>query len=167
MRYPEDASGIRRTLTPHYNRAGALERVELNGTTYVAHIAYNAKGQRTLIVYGNRVMTRYAYDPRTFRLVRMRTERFTPQPNTQYTYRPTKPADVLQELAYEYDLVSNITTIHDKTPDMAFRVLSLGRKRWIAALSTTPCPVWSRPPDASAMRRPLVRHGMTHPAVPM
>ena len=37
--------------------------------TYVEHIAYNAKGQRLLIAYGNGVMTRHAYDPQTFRLV--------------------------------------------------------------------------------------------------
>ena len=51
-------------MRPHYNRAGALEHVELDDTTYVERIAYNAKGQRTLIAYGNSVMTRYAYDRR-------------------------------------------------------------------------------------------------------
>ena len=55
-------------------------------TTYVERIAYNAKGQRTLIAYGNGVMTRYAYDPQTFRLVRLRTERYT-KPDL-LTYQP-------------------------------------------------------------------------------
>ena len=32
-----------------------------------------------LIAYGNGVMTRHAYDPQTFRLARLRTERFTKQ----------------------------------------------------------------------------------------
>jgi YD repeat-containing protein len=77
MRYPQDVKGERQELRPHYNRAGDLERVELDGTTVVERIAYNAKGQRTLIAYGNGVMTRYAYDPPTFRLRRLRTERYT------------------------------------------------------------------------------------------
>ena len=76
MRYPQDVDGGRKELRPQYNRAGALERVELDGTTYVEHIAYNAKGQRSFIALGNGVMTRYAYDPQTFRLARMRTERY-------------------------------------------------------------------------------------------
>ena len=77
MQYPQDVAGTRKTLRLHYNRAGALESVTLDGTTYVERIAYNAKGQRALIAYGNSVMTRYAYDPRTIRLVRMRTEGYS------------------------------------------------------------------------------------------
>ncbi|MCK6695863.1 MAG: hypothetical protein L6Q97_27645, partial [Thermoanaerobaculia bacterium] len=80
LRYPQDVDSLRKELRPHYNRAGALERVELDGVVYVDHIAYNAKGQRTLIAYGNGVMTRYAYESQTFRLVRMRTERFGTDP---------------------------------------------------------------------------------------
>jgi RHS repeat-associated protein len=112
MRYPQSVDGQRQELRPLYNRAGVLERVELDGTTFVEHIAYNAKGQRTLIAYGNGVMTRYAYDPQTFRLLRLRTERYTvPVP---LTYRPTGAP--LQDFAYEYDLAGNITAIHDRTP---------------------------------------------------
>jgi hypothetical protein len=47
-RYPQDGDGERKELRPRYNRAGALERVELDGETYTERIAYNAKGQRTL-----------------------------------------------------------------------------------------------------------------------
>jgi hypothetical protein len=49
MHYPQDVDGERKELRPHYNRPGALERVELDGTIYVENIAYNAKGQRILI----------------------------------------------------------------------------------------------------------------------
>jgi RHS repeat-associated protein len=112
MRYPQDVDNTRKELRPDFNRAGALERVFLDGKTYVERIAYNAKGQRVLIAYGNGTKTRHAYDPRTFRLVRMRSERYT-QPNA-LTYRPTGAA--LQDFAYEYDLVGNITKIHDRTP---------------------------------------------------
>ena len=67
-RFPLDVEGQRRELRPAYNRAGALEQVRLDDTVYVQRIAYDAKGQRALIAYGNGVMTRYAYDPHTFRL---------------------------------------------------------------------------------------------------
>jgi hypothetical protein len=113
LRYPQDVDNLRKELRPHYNRAGALESVELDDTKYVGHIAYNAKGQRALIAYGNSVMTRYAYDLQTFRLVRLRTEPYS-QPNA-LTYHPTgKP---LQDFGYEYDLAGNILTIHDRAPD--------------------------------------------------
>lgn len=113
MRYPQDVDGDRKELLPDYNRAGALESVKFDGKAYVERIAYNAKGQRVLIAYGNGVMTRHTYDPRTFRLVRMRSERYA-QPNP-LTYRPT--GAVLQDFAYEYDLVGNITKIRDRTPE--------------------------------------------------
>jgi RHS repeat-associated protein len=112
MHFPQDVDGERKVLNPIYNRAGALESVMLGGTSYVKHIAYNAKGQRTLIVYGNSVMTRYAYDSKTFRLARMRTERYTAP--TALTYHPT--GSPLQDSAYEYDLVSNVLMISDRAP---------------------------------------------------
>lgn len=113
MRYPQDVEGKRRELRHHYNRAGALERVQLDGEPYVERIAYNARGQRTLVVYGNGVMTRHAYDPNSFRLARLRTERFaTP---AALTYRPTGAP--LQDFVYRYDAVGNITAIQDRTPD--------------------------------------------------
>jgi RHS repeat-associated protein len=110
--YPEDVTGQRPVLVPGYNRAGGLEQVMLNGETFVEQIAYNAKGQRTLIAYGNGVMTRYAYDPLAFHLGRLRSERYT-QP-ADHTYLPTGAP--LQDFGYEYDLVGNITDIHDRTP---------------------------------------------------
>ena len=112
LRYPLDVDGRRQLLRPRYNRAGALESVRLDDETYVDRIAYNAKGQRTLIAFGNGVMTRYAYEPTTFRLARMRTESFTtPSP---YTYRPN--GGVLQDLGYGSDLSGNVMAIGDRTP---------------------------------------------------
>ena len=113
VQYPLDVEGSRKLLVPRYNRAGALESVQMDGATYVERIAYNAKGQRILISYGNGFMTRYAYDPRTFRLLRMRTEKYA---LTNATYHPSTPADPLQDFAYQYDFVGNILTIHDRTP---------------------------------------------------
>ena len=66
LQFPQDAAGRRRELVPAYSRAGALEQLLLDDTVYVQRIAYDARGQRSLIAYGNGVMTRYAYDPRTF-----------------------------------------------------------------------------------------------------
>ncbi len=98
MRYPQDVDGPnkRKVLLPSYNLAGALERLSLDGKTYVERIAYNTKGQRTLISYGNGVMTRYAYDRRTFRLLRMRSEHYTKLDDLNY--HPTGIA--LQDIAY-------------------------------------------------------------------
>jgi len=113
MHYPQDVEGTSKVLRPRYNRAGALEHVEFDGTTYVEHIAYNAKGQRTLIVYGNQIMTRHAYDPKTFLLTRLRTEHFTTP--VELTYHPA--GAVLEDFAYEYDVIENILSIQDRTPE--------------------------------------------------
>ena len=115
--YPRDVNNHRATLKPIYNRAGALEQVELDGATYVERIAYNAKGQRVLITYGNGVMTRHAYDPQTFRLTRLRTEVYAHP--AALTYQPN--GGVLQDFAYQYDLAGNILQITDVSPGCGVR----------------------------------------------
>jgi RHS repeat-associated protein len=122
-RYPEDVDQERKELRPSYNRAGALGAVSFDDDLYVREIAYNAKGQCVLVAYGNGVMTRSAFDVRTSRLLRMRTESYT-QPDAA-TYRPA--ANLLQDLAYEYDLVSNLTRLHDRTPGSGIPNTALGR----------------------------------------
>lgn len=112
MRYPEDADGERKEFLPIYNRAGALASVLMDGDNYIQQIAYNAIGQRILIAYGNGIFTRYAYDPTTFRLQRMRSERFM-KPNA-LTYMPQ--GRTLQDMTYEYDLQGNVLSLHDRTP---------------------------------------------------
>jgi RHS repeat-associated protein len=120
--YPEDAEHARRVSVPIYNRSGALRSVELDGDVFVERIACNAKRQRVLIAYGNGVMTRSTYDPRTFHLLRMRTERFSSP--ASLTYRHT--GEVLQDLVYEYDLVGNVIAIHDRTPNSGINGTPLG-----------------------------------------
>ena len=44
-------------------------------TAFVTKIEYDAKGQRTLIEYGNGAQTAYSYDPETFRLTELKTTR--------------------------------------------------------------------------------------------
>lgn len=124
MHLPEDVAGSpehpsRKVLHPNYNRAGNLESVKLDNETFVEHIAYNAKGQRTFIAYGNNVMTRYAYHPQTLRLIRMRTERYARSPEPGLAYHPTGAP--LQDFAYQYDLAGNILSIHDRTPECGVR----------------------------------------------
>ncbi len=108
---PTDVEGHRRELRPEYNRAGGLERVFVDDALFVERIAYDAKGQRVLVAFGNGVMTRHAYDPDTFRLRRPRSERYT---TDGVTYRPLGVA--LHDIGYNYDLAGNILTIRDRTP---------------------------------------------------
>jgi RHS repeat-associated protein len=113
---PSDVEGRRRELRPVYDRSGGLGRLLLDDTVYVDRIAYDAKGQRALVAYGNGVMTRAAYDPRTLRLVRMRSERYTA---VDTTYSPV--GEPLQDYGYSYDPVGNLRTLTDRTPGSGIR----------------------------------------------
>ena len=120
--FPQDVKGQRRELRPIYNNAGGLEKVFLDDTLYVERIAYDAKGQRALIAYGNGVITRYAYDPHTFRLKRLRSERYT-KPN-ELTYHPS--GEALQDFGYDYDLAGNILAVRDRAPGSGILNTPLG-----------------------------------------
>jgi RHS repeat-associated protein len=93
-------------IRPVYDDAGKLDQVTANlrgaatATAFVTNIDYNAKGQRTLIGYGNGAETAYSYDPETFRLTELKTTR-------------SSDSAVLQDLTYSYDPVGNITSIGD------------------------------------------------------
>jgi RHS repeat-associated protein len=115
--FPLDVEQRRRELSLSYNRAGALDQVLIDDTVYVNRLACNAKGQRTLIAYGNGTMTRYAYDPHVFRLARMRTDPYTIVDGL--TYRPT--GTKLQDYGYAYDLAGNLLTVRDRTPGSGVR----------------------------------------------
>jgi RHS repeat-associated protein len=112
QRLPAGTDGARREERVDYDRAGALTRVVVDQQVVVERIAHDAKGQRTLVVLGNGVMARYAYDPQTFGLVRLRAEHYEHQDGS-LTYQPRGGA--LQDLAYEYDLAGNLTMIIDGT----------------------------------------------------
>ena len=67
---------------PTYHESGRLNQIQVRDregatSTYVERIDYNPKGQRTKIVYGNGVTTDYEYEPTTFRLTRILTQRGT------------------------------------------------------------------------------------------
>ncbi|HMN07028.1 MAG TPA: RHS repeat-associated core domain-containing protein [Flavobacteriales bacterium] len=109
---PEDVNNHRAAVRPTYNRAGALRSVLVDEAPYLLDIAYNAKGQRLLMAMANGMMTRYAYDPLNFRLLRIRSEKFTM--GSPVMYVPN--GGVQQDLGYRYDLVGNIIGIRDKAP---------------------------------------------------
>jgi RHS repeat-associated protein len=106
-------------ILPRYNEAGLLEQVQVRvrgaatPTTFVNDIDYDAKGQREKIVYGADVngngttTTTYTYDPLTYRLTRLKTTRASDDA-------------VLQNLAYAYDPVGNITEIGDSAQQAVF-----------------------------------------------
>jgi RHS repeat-associated protein len=104
-----DASVIR----PTYDVASRLAQLSVNlqgastATAFVSAIAYDAKGQRMSIAYANGASTTYSYDPFTFRLVTLTT---------------TRAADgtILQNLAYTYDPVGNVTHIVDTAQETIF-----------------------------------------------
>jgi len=106
MTTPDDS-----TLLPAYDPASMLDRLDgrLRGarktTAFITHLDYNARGQRTLIRYGNGCSSRYTYDPFTFRLVRLSTVR---------------GAGHLQDLGYVYDPVGNPTQVSDHAQQRIF-----------------------------------------------
>ncbi|GGG60520.1 SpvB/TcaC N-terminal domain-containing protein [Hymenobacter glacieicola] len=110
---PHEATGSRPVLTSAYNRAGAMEQVALDGELIVRQVAYNARGQRLLLARGNGIMTRYSYDPMSFRLLCLRSEGFT---ETQLGTFTPRPGTVRQDTAYLYDLAGNITVMHERAP---------------------------------------------------
>ena len=114
-------------LQPVYNEANLLEALNvwtgqtgepnqlLDPTTAnlmaVKNLDYNAKGQRTLIEYGNGAQTQYEYDPQTFRLTHLFTSRGSAFPGDGTN--PSNPPAGVQNLGYTYDPTGNITFIQD------------------------------------------------------
>lgn len=125
-------SGVN-VIQPTYNEANLLERLDVwlgrdaepdaaidreadaPDMQAVTGIAYDAKGQRTRIEYGNKVATTYAYDPLTFRLVSLLTQRDRAEfPDDCPDPAPADwPGCDVQNLYYTYDPAGNITHIRD------------------------------------------------------
>jgi RHS repeat-associated protein len=118
---------------PSYNEANLLERVDvwleetvepasllgLDTATYhvVSNIDYNAKAQRMRIDYGNGARTTYEYDPFTFRLGHLLTDRGVKFPSD---WPQPPPRGGIQNLSYFYDPVGNITDIRDDAQQTIF-----------------------------------------------
>jgi RHS repeat-associated protein len=94
-----------------YNPAGRLDRldVRLHGASVATAIAerieYDARGQRTVLRYGNGTSSAYSYDPLTFRLGSLVTRRGSRR---------------LQDLQYTYDAVGNSTQVSDRAQQQSF-----------------------------------------------
>ena len=121
-------------IQPGYNEANLLEQVNtwLNQTAEptelldlatanmnaVTDIDYDAKGQRTLITYGNGAETTYEYDPLTFRLTKLTTTRpANPDATASLLF---KDETLVQDLRYTYDPAGNITRIKDAALQTVF-----------------------------------------------
>ncbi|MEQ1503073.1 MAG: SpvB/TcaC N-terminal domain-containing protein [Myxococcota bacterium] len=97
--------------TRAYDEGGRLVTVAvaLRGTapatSFVDHIAYDARGQRLSIAYGNGTSTTYAYDPHRFWLTRLHTVR---------------GATALQDLRYTLDAAGNLVEIRDDAQQTEF-----------------------------------------------
>src|SRR4029077_4027357 len=113
-------------VRPVFNEANLVERVDANlrgeqqngqpvWTAFITDIDYDAKGERTLIDFGNGPTTIYEYDRLNFRLVHVITRRNAavfpddcpPLPP------PGWPGCQIQNLRYTYDPVGNVTQIRD------------------------------------------------------
>ena len=88
-------------LTVEFRGSGAA-------TAFVDSAAYDAKGQRQNIAYANGATTEYTYDEETFRLAELKTT------------RAGGPNLILQDLAYTYDPVGNITHLGDAAQQANF-----------------------------------------------
>jgi RHS repeat-associated protein len=92
-----------------YNQTTLLETVDValrgaaTATSFVGDIDYNAKRQRTLILYGNGASTTYEYDKLTFQLTKLTTTRTGFSANQR----------TVQALTHTYDPAGNITHIQD------------------------------------------------------
>jgi RHS repeat-associated protein len=120
-------------ISLEYNDANLLERVEANlqgsrqngapvWTPFIFGIEYDAKGQRTLIDYGNGVRTTYTYDPLTYRLTRLLTRRDAIAFPEDCPDPPPSgwPGCRVQDLRYTYDALGNITHMSDGAQQRIF-----------------------------------------------
>ncbi|HEX3028224.1 MAG TPA: SpvB/TcaC N-terminal domain-containing protein [Clostridia bacterium] len=139
IKMPADVSGSRSLRKVFYNVEGALEKIYINDKCYIDKIIYDAKGRRLIAVYGNGVMTRYAYDPFSFRLLRTRSEKIRCQKSDEGIWEGTGlKNDILQDFTYSYDLCGNITSIEDSTPNCGVAGSPDGRDRLLRTFEYDP-----------------------------
>ena len=111
-----------------YNELGQLNgvRVNLRGSTVfkplIREVQYNAHRQHVLIKYGNGVNTIFDYDPLTFRMIKMLSQRKVGLFPGDCPSRPLRgwPGCHIQSLHYTYDPVGNITGIRDDAQQTIF-----------------------------------------------
>lgn len=92
-----------------YDVAGLLQRswLTLAGgreQVIIEALRYSAAGQKLQESHGNGLVTHYQYEPRTYRLAAVRTQRPAGH---------ARGAKVLQDLRYAYDPVGNVLSVRD------------------------------------------------------
>ncbi|QHI38698.1 Mono(ADP-ribosyl)transferase SpvB [Kordia antarctica] len=97
-----------------YDEGGALysvksKIVDQNETTQVEKIAYNEKGQRLGIKYGNKIRTKYTYDILSYRLTNIHSQKDA-----------HLNGEVIQNIDYTYDAIGNIVEINDTAQQTIF-----------------------------------------------
>lgn len=103
-------------IRPSYNVGNGLDKLEaqimgIGGfRTFLEKQDYDAKGQRQFAEYGNGLITKYFYDPLTFRLTNLLTFKKGADSNTT----------ALQDLHYHFDAGGNITQIQDNAQQTHF-----------------------------------------------
>ncbi|TWF41773.1 RHS repeat-associated protein [Chitinophaga polysaccharea] len=103
-------------VQPIYNEANFIATLNVKPGGVGAFIPflksqdYDARGQRQIAQYGNGTITKYFYDPLTFRL----TDLLTLQKDTDTT------PEALQNISFTYDPIGNITQIRDDAQQTHF-----------------------------------------------
>lgn len=109
----QDHNVVWNTTTNTYNQEGMLNAVFLvtGGvkTTIIEDIIYDANRQRTLVKYGNGLRTTYNYEASTLRLSGI------------FSQTGSLPSlKVIQDIAYTYDPVGNVTCTRDSSMNVIF-----------------------------------------------
>lgn len=103
-------------ILPEYNEANSLASLKVrirgagNVTTFLDSQDYDAKGQRQYAKYGNGTISKYFYDPLTFRLINLITLQTAADANSQS----------IQNLFYTYDAVGNVVQHRDDAQQTRF-----------------------------------------------
>ncbi|MGD1859004.1 MAG: SpvB/TcaC N-terminal domain-containing protein [Leptolyngbyaceae cyanobacterium] len=100
-----------RVVRQSYHASGRVRSLEYReGQQYqpfVNDVQYNARDQKTQVTYGSGVSTTYEYDPQTFYLTQLRSQR-------------QRDGQTLQDIRYDYDPVGNLTAISDRSHHTIF-----------------------------------------------
>jgi RHS repeat-associated protein len=121
---------------PQYNERGLLrqESIRMHATKTttgfdpnsgqltqaIQGLRYNAKGQKEWLKLGNDTTTQYDYDPLSFRLRQIFTNRPPPKATFPGYRSNVKDPNVFQQLLYTYDAAGNITEIEDQAYQPVF-----------------------------------------------
>ncbi|MDR3736355.1 MAG: SpvB/TcaC N-terminal domain-containing protein, partial [Acidobacteriaceae bacterium] len=110
-------------FVPRYDEANMLTslKAQIRGhgefVEFLKGQEFDAKGQKQWTHLGNDVISRYFYDPRTFRLERL----FTGSPSSD------GQSDALQDLRYTFDPVGNVVEVRDRAQQTRYFARSVVR----------------------------------------